>query len=287
MNKYLPSRKGLLGINGRNLDYIYTHNPRGLFPRVDDKLKCKILLNKHGIPTPETLHVVENLFEIKSWREGLKNISQFVIKPNKSFGGQGIVLLKRDGEKFLSGNTQWDLEDVDFHVSQILNGAFAREGLSDFAFFEQRIFNHEDFIDLIPEEIGGVADIRIIFQRETPVMAMMRLPTYESGGKANLHQGGIGLGVNMETGITVNGCYGNKVIKLHPDTGKTLRGWAVPGFEEMITYGKKISEIVELGYIGVDYVVDRSDGPLVLEVNARPGLNIQIANEEGLRHKLQ
>lgn len=42
-----------------------------------------------------------------------------------------------------------------------------------------------------------------------------------------------------------------------------------------------------LGYIGVDIVLDRDLGPLVLELNARPGLSIQLANKIGLLPRLQ
>lgn len=41
-------------------------------------------------------------------------------------------------------------------------------------------------------------------------------------------------------------------------------------------------ELCGLGYIGVDMVLDEEKGPLILELNARPGLNIQIANDCGL-----
>jgi hypothetical protein len=33
-------------------------------------------------------------------------------------------------------------------------------------------------------------------------------------------------------------------------------------------------------------VIDQLLGPLILELNARPGLNIQLANGEGLLHRL-
>ena len=37
-----------------------------------------------------------------------------------------------------------------------------------------------------------------------------------------------------------------------------------------------------MGYLGVDIVLDRKQGPMLLEANARPGLAIQIANGQGL-----
>jgi glutathione synthase/RimK-type ligase-like ATP-grasp enzyme len=42
-----------------------------------------------------------------------------------------------------------------------------------------------------------------------------------------------------------------------------------------------------LGYLGVDLMIDEDKGPLMLEVNARPGLAIQLANGIGLLHRLE
>ena len=44
----------------------------------------------------------------------------------------------------------------------------------------------------------------------------------------------------------------------------------------------RLSHALQLGYVGVDIVLDANYGPMVLEANARPGLNIQIANNQGL-----
>jgi glutathione synthase/RimK-type ligase-like ATP-grasp enzyme len=46
-------------------------------------------------------------------------------------------------------------------------------------------------------------------------------------------------------------------------------------------------ELSGLGYVGVDFVLDRNQGPLILELNARPGLAIQMANGNGLHHRLR
>jgi hypothetical protein len=46
-------------------------------------------------------------------------------------------------------------------------------------------------------------------------------------------------------------------------------------------------DMTGLGYLGVDIVIDRDQGPLLLELNARPGLGIQIANMAGLRSRLE
>jgi glutathione synthase/RimK-type ligase-like ATP-grasp enzyme len=45
--------------------------------------------------------------------------------------------------------------------------------------------------------------------------------------------------------------------------------------------------MVELGYLGVDIVLTPDKGPILLELNARPGLGIQIANLAGLVPRLE
>ena len=49
----------------------------------------------------------------------------------------------------------------------------------------------------------------------------------------------------------------------------------------------KLSDVLEMGYIGVDFVIDAEKGPVVLEANARPGLAIQVANRTGIRPRLE
>jgi len=46
-------------------------------------------------------------------------------------------------------------------------------------------------------------------------------------------------------------------------------------------------EVTGLGYLGVDMVIDRDLGPLILEMNARPGLAIQIANRVGMLTRIE
>jgi glutathione synthase/RimK-type ligase-like ATP-grasp enzyme len=45
--------------------------------------------------------------------------------------------------------------------------------------------------------------------------------------------------------------------------------------------------MVELGYLGADIVLTPDHGPILLELNARPGLGIQIANLDGLVPRLE
>jgi glutathione synthase/RimK-type ligase-like ATP-grasp enzyme len=61
----------------------------------------------------------------------------------------------------------------------------------------------------------------------------------------------------------------------------------VPYWDRMLEIAAKSYEITGLGYLGVDLVLDKELGPLMLELNARPGLNIQIANRCGMSGRLE
>jgi hypothetical protein len=117
-------------------------------------------------------------------------------------------------------------------------------------------------------------------------MAMLRLPTKESGGRANLHQGGIGTGVDLAIGFTHHDVQRNRMVATHPDTGLPVIGLRVPCWREVLDMSRRVARAVRLGYVGVDVVVDVDSGPMLLEANARPGLAIQIANGRGLAPRL-
>lgn len=250
---------------------------------MDDKLRCKALLSAHGISVPATYYVVSTPKDLEGWPKAVADVDKFVIKPNSGYGGNGVAPVVKRNDLMFIGDRQIDSDDVEFHLLQIMNGGFSRDNMVDSAFLEHFVEYDGVLGDLVPHDVDGIPDIRIIYLHSRPLMAMLRLPSRESGGRANLHQGGIGVGIDMDAGVTSDGCYRNRIIHRHPETGVSLHGRTVPSFEEMRELGTRIAGIVGLGYIGVDFVIDAASGPMVLEVNARPGLNIQIANATGLR----
>jgi len=149
----------------------------------------------------------------------------------------------------------------------------------------------EDLVQSTPSlarySFQGVPDIRIIIFQGYPVMAMLRLATKDSDGKANLHQGAVGVGLDIGTGRSLNAVQFNRPITLHPDTGLALENIQIDSWEDMLEMASRCYEATGLGYMGVDLVVDTQKGPLLLELNARPGLAIQMANGEGLLPRLR
>ena len=277
---------GVLGINYRNLAFIQESNPRALYPRVDDKTITKTICHANGIPTPETYAIIRRYGDIPRFLELIGDRSEFVVKPASGSAGRGItVVARRKGADFetASGRVQ-SLADIQYHMSTILSGLYSLGGQVDKAIIEQRIIMHPTMERIA---VGGTPDVRVILYRHVPVMAMVRLPTIQSEGRANLHQGAAAAAVHLVTGRTFGGVCHNRMIARHPDTGELIGGLEIPGWRELLTAAMRLSDAIDMGYIGVDFVVDAKIGPVVLEANARPGLAIQVAHRIGLLPRLK
>jgi alpha-L-glutamate ligase-like protein len=210
----------------------------------------------------------------------------FVVKPARGSGGSGIVLItNRTAEGFVKqSGTIISRAEMAYHLSGILSGIYSLEGLEDRALIEALIYPDPVFAAVTYQ---GVPDIRIIVYRGVPLMGMVRLPTRASDGKANLHRGAIGAGIDIRQGLTLTAVHGSEVVFYHPDTGNPVNGIQVPHWTKMLLMSARGLDMTGLGYIGVDMVIDKEQGPLLLEMNARPGLAIQLANRIGLWQRLE
>lgn len=278
--------KGILGINQRNAEYIARYNPRKNYPLVDDKRKSKALASKVGIPVPELYGVIEIEHQIEDLPDLVADKAAFVVKPARGSGGEGILIIdgrSRGGYITVKGQILSQLE-IAHHISNILSGMYSLGGKPDVALIEHRVdfdahFTHVSF--------QGVPDIRTLVFKGIPVMSMLRLPTRTSNGKANLHQGAVGVGINMSNGITTGGIWHDRSLQRHPDTGNDLAGIQVPDWVNILRLNSRCYDLSGMGFIGVDIVLDKQLGPLLLEINARPGLSIQMANCSGLLPRLR
>ena len=279
-------RAGVMGINRRNLDCLFPHNPRGRFPLVDDKLRTKELASSVGIAVPALYGVVEIQRQVTRLAETLSPHNSFVIKPARGSGGNGVLVIsgqlhgvyRKAHGGMLTGH------DLQHYVSRILSGMYSLGAQPDRAMIEYLV-NFDPVFSSV--SYHGVPDIRIIVYRGVPVMAMVRFPTWRSQGRGNLHQGAVGAGIDIATGVTREAVLGNRLVTEHPDTGAALAGLSVPCWDELLLTAARCQELTGLGFLGTDFVLDRDKGPLLLELNARPGLNIQIANNAGLMPRLE
>lgn len=272
---------GVLGINRRNADFVLPHNPRRAYPEVDDKIRTKELCERAGVPVPSLIGAIRHHFELERLEELIAPHPSFVMKPARGSQGRGIAVIRgRAGDGFeMAGNRSLRLEDLRFRASEILSGLFSLGGQPDAVVIEECLEVDPRLGDL---SSGGVPDIRILIYRGRPVMGMMRLPTLRSDGCANLHKGAVGVGVDLAAGITRGAIWEGHWVSHHPDTGKPVIGVVLPHFPRLIGTALRAAKQVHLAYLGVDLVIDRNQGPVVLELNARPGLSIQLANRAGL-----
>lgn len=279
------TQNGVLGMNRRNIAYISRYNARNLFPLVDDKLQTKQLAIAEGVTTPKLLGVIDSQHAIADLQSMLKDVKGFCLKPAKGSGGKGILALTRSekGDFHKSNNDVIALSDIERHCSNILAGLFSLGGKVDVVIIEGLLKADRTFDNYSYE---GVPDIRIIVFRGIPVMAMIRLSCAASFGKANLHQGAVGVGLDIATGAAVNAVQNNQQITHHPDTQADLMQIEIPNWEVLLKLSCQCYEMSGLGYLGVDLVLDKDQGATLLELNARPGLSIQIANNCGLMARL-
>jgi len=232
------------------------------------------------ISTVQYQHQVASVFDV------LDKHSGFCIKPAKGSGGKGIlVILATDENGYRKASGDYlSKDDVVRHISNIIAGLFSLGGSDDIAVIEALI-EFDPVFDGLSHE--GVPDIRLIVFNGYPIMSMLRLATHASDGKANLHQGAVGVGIDISNGQSVAAVQFDQPVSQHPDTGKLLSDIKIDNWDSLLHLAAGCYEMSGLGFLGVDIVLDKHLGPLVLELNARPGLAIQIANQQGMLPRLR
>jgi alpha-L-glutamate ligase-like protein len=275
-------RRSVLGLNRRNQDYVFRYNAREAFLVIDNKIATKVALSTHGIPVPRSFAVFQVPWDLRRLGWAVRRLEDFVMKPARGSGGGGILVItgRENGHFRKSSGARLTTRDLEDHASDILAGAYSRNQRQDEAMLEYRV-RPDPVIGGM--SFGGVGDVRVLVLLGVPILAMLRLPTRRSDGRANLHVGGIGVGVDLSTGRTMRAWSRDGALERHPDLGVPLGGVTLPCFSQILEIAASCHDAAGLGYFGADVVVDEEHGPMVLELNARPGLGIQLANGRGLR----
>ncbi|MBU0974489.1 hypothetical protein KKD03_02200 [Patescibacteria group bacterium] len=276
----------ILGMNAR---YKYTKkNPYSAKKYGFSKLKTKELLRKYKILTAAVFHTFETLSDLDNINWETIPVP-FVIKPASGSAGKGIlVIISKNPDKL-----EWQTSDgviitdteLNLHIGNILDGEFSTWGSTHRAIVEEMISTHPD---LIKYSFKGTPDIRVIVFNSVPVMAMTRIPTKESKGKANLDQGALGLGIDMATGTTTFGVNGKSgIISKFPGTKKNVSGIQIPEWNSILETAVKASEAAGYVFMGADLFIHPDKGPMIVELNGYPGLSIQLCNKAGLKKRLE
>ena len=284
MNSIRKIEEEFLGLNHRNVGYIFPSNERKHYKLADDKVESKRILELNDIQCARTYAVISKIGNIPGVLEKMKAYKSLAIKPANGSGGEGIkILRKNQDDEWTEGDKVVDEDALHLYLANIIMGVYSLTS-TDKILIEECINPHNCFHDIFPK---GVADFRVILYKEEIALAMLRMPAKKSDGKANLHQGGIGIGVDINTGKMTMAYDGEKYTDHHPDTGAKINGVQLPFWEEILALSLKTAKHFPLKYLGVDIVIDKLQGPLVMEVNVRPGLGIQMVNKQGLRPILE
>lgn len=276
----------ILGLNARTQLFAYKYNTKRGKNIADSKIQTARILKRENIAHPKIYKKFIDPNDVFSFDwDSLPD--KFALKPSRGLGGEGIIVIKKkaaDGKGwFTTQKEKVTASDLKLHTLDILEGAYSMGQEPDVAFIQEYVGRHQAFRKWA---YRGTPDIRIIVFNKVPIMAMLRLPTKESGGRANLHQGALGVGVDIATGITTKAIWHGEQIMFKPGTERRLRGIKIPDWNLVLETAVNASIASGLGYSGIDIVIHPEKGPMVLELNSQPGLQIQLANMEGLRKRL-
>ncbi len=275
---------GVMGLNQRNIELIYPNNNQKDYALADDKVKTKEILHRHNIACAETYTVITKVSEIRKKWVLCQDKQAMAIKPANGCGGGGIKIIKKSSDgHWMSSGKKIKEHQIFQHITSIVSGIFSMNS-SDSCLIEECIVPHSFFAEIYDE---GVPDFRLITLKNKPVMGMLRMPTSKSDGKANLHQKGVGIGVDMKKGTLTQVYDGKRYRDHHPDNPKKIKGKPIPYWHDMVDLAIATSKTFPLDYLGIDLVIDAIKGPQVMEINVRPGLGIQLVNQCGLGKAIQ
>lgn len=283
----MPKPIDILGMNARNQQYVSMNSALSK-SIANSKIATNLIMRQNGIPVPEqhALFLTSEDVQTYDWANLQDN---FVVKPTSGLAGKGVLIFRKRIPNQLAWHDavgkKWSKDDIVMHCLDILEGQYSSHGGPNIVILQERITIHPAFKKFTYK---GTPDIRVIVFNQVPIMAMLRLPTKKSEGRANTHQGAIAVGIDLATGYTTGACTGkgSPIIYL-PDTKIKLRGFKIPNWKSCLIMATKATNAANLVYCGVDLFLHVDKGPMVVELNARPGLTIQIANGVGLRRRLE
>ena len=273
----------VLTMTVRNREFVGKYNPPDVMALLT-KDNAKALLMPQGIPVATTYMILRERTDLGKFKDWLGDHATFALKPSSGYGGEGIMLVRgKNGNIYDTNFGPMTRSQVETHAFSIIEGQF-HGGQEDTAVIEELLVQDDRLRSIVPI---GLADIRVISFLGYPVMAMMRIPTRMSGGKANIHMGAVAAGVRIAKGVITHSVWTGLPSPEHPDTGAPLLGQQIPLWNEILEVASEAQRLTGIGYAGVDIALDKNKGPVVMEVNRRPGLEIQNANAAGLLRRLR
>ena len=275
----------ILWMNKRYLKYIKAFNPKKDMKLADSKLKTKKLLQDLDIPSPKLIDVIKNRKQLQNYDFSKFEWEEFVVKPNKWSKWKWILICKMINKNIVK--ISWQLIDIDTfkkQIADILDGRYSMTMWADIAFIEEKIIPWDDF-SIFCEY--GLADIRLITMQLVPVMAMLRYPTKESDGKANIAAGWVWFWIDIASGKITSMYHNRKIyIKEFPEDYKQFQWKQISYWDDILLYSSQIQYFTNIWYLWLDWTIAQP-WPNLIEINAMAGMEIQLVNGEWLENRLK
>ena len=298
---------GILWINARNLLYIKKFNDKKAIRLANDKIETKNFLSARWIPFAKNYAIIKDrkqLFDIDFSQLPDKN---FVIKPNKWSKWNGIYVTKFLGviEKIEKKTKKNIWSKLSCKIKEFENKVQKLPNLPHYYEINDEIIDDNTFRRYIIDNLDGknsmtsgndqviieekllpgewfkkfckywLADVRVIAFNLVPVWAMVRVQTKKSWWKANLAAWGIGFGIEIGSGKINSMFQKQKIYKSKfTDEFKAFKNFKIPYWDDILFLSSKIQYFVNLWYLALDRVIT-DEGPKLLEINARAGLEVQ------------
>lgn len=279
---------GILGVNKRFLKYIKPLNPQKDIKLADSKLKTKNLLKNLDIPYPKLIDVIKNRKQLKNYDFSKLYWQDFVIKPNKWSKGKWIMICsvkKLNDEFFIKvWNKLLSQDEFKKYLIDILDWKYSLTLWNDIILIEEKIEPSDEF-KIFCEY--WLADIRLIVMNLVPVMAMLRYPTLKSWWKANIAAWWIWFWIDIWTWKIVS-MYKDRIIytKNFPKEYQQFYNKTIPYWDDILLYSSQIQYFTNIWYLWLDWVISKK-WPMLLEINARAWMEIQLVNWEWLEKRLR
>jgi len=297
----------ILGNNARNLLYIKKFNDKKAIRLANNKLETKNFLSERGIPFAKTYWIISNRNELYDFDFSYLPKKTFVIKPNQWSKWEWILIVKNVTKKEMIYNNKnnniinkfekrrtrhipyktipnnkseiyhiWNREinDPTFrrYLLDIIDWKYSMTMWNDKVIIEEKLNPWELFKDFCER---WLADIRVVVFNLVPIATMIRVPTKYSGGKANLAQWWLGLGIDIGSGKITSMSRKNKIYtRKFPKEFAHFFGKQIPYRKDILFLSSKAQYYVNLGYLALDRVIT-NEWPKLLEINARAGLEVQ------------
>lgn len=258
-------------------------NPVIFAPTLKNKALFYEMLNLAGLPHPEVFAIFNkntagcdssgNIIESKQqWENFFENHvpNEFVMKPAYGSEGKGFKCIARRDDGFYSGNKRYSAEQLYFEMMDYHH--------CDCYIIQRKLTNHRAF-----ESITGLKALQTVrvvtfVRKDSLPVLIWSLPKFIVGDNVvdNTCHGGTNnfyCFADSQTGRVGRGfvfCPENGAIKdivRHPDTGKSVEGFMLPCWDEVVELVKSASKVfLPIRSIGWDIAIT-DEGPFIVEGN--------------------